>query len=875
MKIKIALLTVSIFYLTTPTRAEPSTNNKNSQLSKAREIGTLGSKLKFVPNITKNSTVIPKANLTGFNKYINPILKKSCIDCHGPKKVKGKFRIDTLNPDLLKGPHINKWLEVYEVLTNSEMPPEDELSYHISESERNNIIDWLGEEMKKASQVRRNDKGHSSFRRMTKYEYNYALQDILGLPYNFSDALPNENISEDGFKNSSELLQMSAMQFEAYRELGLRALKKATVIGERPGEVVFVISPKIEMEKIVQKSKDAKNSKGKKSKGPRIFEITDKDPKSQRSMHLISLKQKKGTHWNGGKFTPVNKKSGENPPLSDYGLILNRNEDLKLNLSNKIPDEGILRVRIRAGHTKQKKDEYTSIRLSLSAQTSNNASFKSVISSEDKLVTAPASKPEFIEFFVPLSEIPRNPLRHTKGNGRTIEEYFHIQNISNSQAKLYIDHIELTGPYYKTWPPQSHKAIFSHSQNKRNEVKYCQEILKKFMIKAWRRPIKTNEIKGYVDLFTKYRPQFASFEETMLEVLATVLASPDFLYITERIKEDKLSSMELAMRLSIFLWSSIPDNELLRLAYKGKLRDSKVLLAQTKRMLADSRAKRFSKNYVEQWLGLHKIDGVNVDKKRFKIYNDDFKAAILKEPISFFSEILKNNSSIIDFIHSDYVMINEQLADHYKINDIKGPHFRKVIVPESLNRGGILTSAAVLTMNSDGKFSHPLKRGIWLLEHILNDPPPPPPANVPEVDLTDPEVLKMTLKERIVDHRNKVGCRSCHAKIDPWGIAFENYDALGKFRTAIDKKPVDATSELFNKQKLNGMIGLKKYLLEERQDQFSRAFVHKMVSYALGRPLTFSDRSEVDRITSILRRRGDKLGDLVDLIVTSKIFHSK
>ena len=185
------------------------------------------------------------------------------------------------------------------------------------------------------------------------------------------------------------------------------------------------------------------------------------------------------------------------------------------------------------------------------------------------------------------------------------------------------------------------------------------------------------------------------------------------------------------------------------------------------------------------------------------------------------------------------------------------------------NRGGLLTGAAILAMNSDGKDSHPLKRGVWMLKRILHDPPPPPPPNVPEVDLTNPEILKMTLKERIADHRNKAACISCHSRIDPWGIAFENYDALGAYRTHIKNKPVDATSELFNRQTLAGMDGLKRYLLTDRQDQFARAMVHKLTAYALGRPLTFGDRADIDSLTAQFRRRGDGLGDLIHLIISS------
>ena len=178
-------------------------------------------------------------------------------------------------------------------------------------------------------------------------------------------------------------------------------------------------------------------------------------------------------------------------------------------------------------------------------------------------------------------------------------------------------------------------------------------------------------------------------------------------------------------------------------------------------------------------------------------------------------------------------------------------------------------------MNSDGKDSHPLKRGVWLLERILNDPPPPPPADVPEIDLADPKIAQMTLKQRIEDHRNHAACMSCHIKIDPWGIAFENFDALGGWRSEANGKPVEATSTLSNKQKINGVDGLKRYLLANRQDQFVGAVVHKMTTYALGRPLTFADHSSVQQIAADLRQRGDGLATLVELIVMSDLFQKR
>ena len=401
-------------------------------------------------------------------------------------------------------------------------------------------------------------------------------------------------------------------------------------------------------------------------------------------------------------------------------------------------------------------------------------------------------------------------------------------------------------------------------------------MLDRFLKRVWRRPVTSQEVDQFMALFAKYRPGFSTFEEAMVEVLATALATPEFLYLTQRATTDatkspaRISELEFASRLSVFLWSSIPDDELLKLAEQGTLREPEVLATQINRLLADPRSRRFSQNFVEQWLGLERMNSVT-----HIAANDPLRDTMLEEPVAFFEEVLRHNLSVMDFLHSDYAVVNERLAAHYRLPKVYGPHFRKVPIAPQANRGGLLTSAAIMTMNSDGKDSHPLKRGVWMLKRILDDPPPPPPPNVPEVDLTDPEILKMTLKERIANHRSKPACISCHAKIDPWGIAFENYDALGAYRTHINNQPVDATSDLFNRQTLAGIDGLKRHLLTDRQDQFARAMVHKLTAYALGRPLSFGDRADIDNLTAQFRRRDDGLGDLIPLIISSNLFNSK
>jgi len=838
-------------------------------LEAAREQGRAKSKyLKEAKATAGAGDAIPKANVADFQKSVAPILTKSCANCHGPKKAKGGLRIDQLNPDLLAGPDAEKWREVYSALGKSEMPPANEPDYALSDAHRAVVVDWLGTELNKASLARRGGKEHSSFRRLTKYEYDFALQDLLGVPYPLANKLPPESTTEDGFKNSSELLQMSAVQFEIYREIAAKALKRATVSGPRPQPVTYVIPMRQEMEKA------EKNAKPLDKKGAN-------DRRQMKQPHLLNQETGKGIPFSQGTAKPLaGAAAGQTPADSPVVLVLPGETELKLNLDRFLPDDGTMRVRIRAARSSTNPDEYAGLRLMLSAHTSNDANFTQVVSRRDVPVTAARSKAEFIHFDIPLSDIQRNPFRKLATTFPRRDEFLHIRNVSNATGgeeplKVLIDHIEISAPFFEQWPPKTHTDIFPASKNRADEAVYGREVLNRFLRRAWRRPVAAPEVDKYMTLFAKYRPEFSTFEDAMVEVLATALASPEFLYLTQRAATDekkstaKISEFELANRLAVFLWSSIPDDELLTLAEQGKLRMPGTLAAQVERMLAAPRARRFSQHFVEQWLGLDGLNSVT------HLPAGPLRDALQEEPVAYFEEVLKHNLSIMDFIHSDYATVNERLAAHYGLPKVYGPHFRKVSLTPQMNRGGVLTGAAVLAMNSDGKDSNPLKRGVWMLKRILHDPPPPPPPDVPEVDLTNPEILKLSLKDRIADHRNKPACASCHSRIDPWGIAFENYDALGLYRTQINNKPVDATSELFNRQTLAGMDGLKRYLLTDRQDQFARAMVHKLTAYGLGRPLTFGDRAEVEDLTARFRRRGDGLRDLIHLIVSSSLFHSK
>lgn len=572
------------------------------------------------------------------------------------------------------------------------------------------------------------------------------------------------------------------------------------------------------------------------------------------------------------------------PPTFDHVAVIpeGHNQHLIVELGDTVPNHGTMRVRVRASKVSEKAESVPSMRLEFGFQASNEGKAEVAVSQRDTPISATSDDPAIYQWDVPLGEIyPRNSFRGLAemGGMPSPSEYIRFVNTSvpgGGHGAIQFDFVEVSAPVQDVWPPPSHTRIFFDSENRGDESVYANEILNSFLTRAWRREIEPAEVEKKLELFRVIRGQCESFEEAMVEVLATVLSSPNFLYVNKvESNSGALSGYELATRLSLFLWCSVPDEALLRLAADGQLHDPEVLGEQVDRMLVDPRAGRFAERFVHQWLDMRLFDFQATHKNS----NAELKDAMGREPIEFFAEVIRTNASVLDFIDSDYTIANERLAAFYGLPNVRGNEFRRV----SLNaggaarkqRGGLLTQAGLLAMNSDGIDSHPLKRGVWLLESILNDPPPPPPPAVPEIDLADPAIAEMTLKERIEDHRNHAACMSCHAKIDPWGIAFEHYDALGRWRDKVNGNPVDASSKLFNKEELNGVAGLKEFLLTQRQDQFVGAMVHKLAAYGLGRPLVFGDRASLDTITADVRERGDGLATMIRQLVLSDLFQSK
>lgn len=844
----------------------------------------------------KTDVEAPQADLARFGSAIEPILQQNCIDCHGPDATEGNVRIDKLDPDLLHGADTDGWLRVFAAITKGEMPPSDGDS--LDDDARKQLVDWLAGELHAASVVRRQSAARSGFRRLTRYEYNYALQDLLGLPWDFAKDLPPEARSEGGFANNSKLLHLSASQLETYHRLARNGLQRATLSGDKPPTRYWNIAMKdAAAREWAKQDSQVKELQEKLQDDPE--KLTAELQQLQQSFlepppgayyRDLNSRRTAKAEWQypGARyaFAPADQPAALPDDYDCVAVLPNGSgQRFIVELGNQLPDEGVMRVTVRASHADREEDGFPSLQLLFGWQASNEGRALLRVSNEDVPITASPDQPQIVQWDIELGEIyPRNTVRKTSPMGAlpSPSEYLRLINSGASQSEVQIDFVQVAAPVYDRWPPQSHRRIFGSGEGDSDELPRAREIIARFMTRAWRRPIEGEEIDSKLDLFSAMRPQCRSFEEAVIEVLASVLSSPHFLYVAnptdlpstgDAAGPPALDAHAVASRLSLLLWCSIPDAQLLTLADGGQLADKDVLASQVRRMLDDPRSERFARHFVHQWLNMQLLEFLNF-QHHIPSFDPLLKEAMQHEPVALFGQMLREDASVLEFIHGDYAMVNERLARHYGLSGVYGNQFRRVSLNHGFRRGGLLTQAGLLAMNSDWPDSHPLKRAIWLLECVLDDPPPPPPPAVPQIDLADPAIAKMTLKERIEDHRNHAACLACHIKIDPWGIAFENYDALGQWRDAIQEKPVDASSELFNRQTLDGMLGLKRFLLRERQDQFVRSIVSKLAAYALGRPLAFADRAEVDAITARVRRDGDGLRTAVEAIVQSELFQS-
>ena len=448
---------------------------------------------------------------------------------------------------------------------------------------------------------------------------------------------------------------------------------------------------------------------------------------------------------------------------------------------------------------------------------------------------------------------------------------------------LYLYWLEVEGPTNlpPLPPPDSHKRIFTVMPGEKlSPEQAARQILSPFASKAYRRPVQKDELEKLIQLFNQAQKDKLSFEESIALSIKAILISPKFLFRGE-VQPDPdnpnsihlIDEYALATRLSYFLWSSMPDAELFNLAWKGELR--KNLNKQVYRMLEDPKSEALANNFAGQWLELRNLDDVMPDTGRFKTFNRQISADMREETQLFFNYIFREDRSILEFLNADYTFLNQSLAQYYGINDVLGGEFRKVSLKKTNNRGGVLTQGSILTVTSNPTRTSPVKRGKWVLENLLGLPPPPPDPNAPPLPEDDAAFEGATLREIMEKHRADPGCAACHIKMDSIGLALENFDPVGNWRTTYGKTPVDASGEFTNGTKFIGPRELNQVLVRDFKKEFLSHLTETMLTYALGRGPEYFDRCSVQDIVRQLEANDYTFSTLIYGIVNSTPFQKR
>jgi hypothetical protein len=447
----------------------------------------------------------------------------------------------------------------------------------------------------------------------------------------------------------------------------------------------------------------------------------------------------------------------------------------------------------------------------------------------------------------------------------------------NRRKNKFLDSIVFVGPYPSAVEKPSRQKILICDPG---SGRACQRrILASLARRAYRRPVSDSEVESLVRFVDLARADGQSAEAGLQLALQAMLVSPHFLFRIERDPDPRdpnlvhaVTPFELASRLSYFLWSSTPDDELFALAETGRLREPGVLRAQVDRMLADPRASALAENFAGQWLETRNLDVVRPDPDRFRAWTPELRDAMKAETTLFFEHVLRENRPVTDFLNADYTFLNERLARHYGIDGVTGPEFRRVAL-ETDRRGGVLSQAAVLTVSSYPTRTSPVIRGKYVLQNILGMPPAPPPPDVPSLD-ADGVGDTRSMREQLEIHRSNPTCASCHRNMDPLGFGLENYDAIGRWREADGKFRIDASGTLPDGQRFT-TAGEMRARLASQLPQFSRTLTEKMMTYALRRGLKPYDRRAVEAVHRAVAADGYRFRTMVHEVVLSLPFGAR
>ena len=491
-------------------------------------------------------------------------------------------------------------------------------------------------------------------------------------------------------------------------------------------------------------------------------------------------------------------------------------------------------------------------------------------------VTAEEPAPAIYELHLPISAGEHKFAAAYLNNYRNPKD----PNPKNRDRNLVIHYLEVedTDPSRPPVLPESHKRIFFRQSTAQTRRETAREIIGRFAIRAFRRPVTEEALDRLMNLFSLADTNGESFEQSVQVALEAVLVSPCFLFRGEVQPEPNnpavvhpVDEFALASRLSYFLWSSMPDEELFGLAERKALRKS--LEQQVRRMLKDPKAKALVDNFAGQWLQLRNLKLAAPDKKEFPEFDDDLRAAMAKETELFFGDIVQQDRSVLEFLDAEYTFVNGRLAALYGMKGVTGEEFQRVSL-KGTHRGGLLTQASILTVTSTPTRTSPVKRGKWVLENILGAPPPPPPPDVPELK-EGKAALTGTLRQRMEQHRENPVCASCHARMDPIGFGLENFNGIGRWRDREGEFAIDPAGRLVTGETFTGPDDLKTILIKRKREDFVHCLTEKMLTYALGRGLEYYDKCAVDQVTKRLAKGRYRFSTLILEIVKSTPFEMR
>ncbi|OYW77138.1 MAG: hypothetical protein B7Z37_05720 [Verrucomicrobia bacterium 12-59-8] len=862
------------------------------------------------------------------------LFQEACVSCHGPEKQKGKFRVDDLPFEIKDIETAEKWQKVLNQMNSGDMPPEDEKQP--KNEAKADFLDDLANVMVAARRTLRDQNGVITMRRLNRREYKNTLRELLGVDVNVSD-LPADS-GAGGFDTVGANLFMSANQFEQYQLLGREAVEEAFAWQAAAG-----VEKKLHYEgetttPIVKKFVEYQiDAKARAERWVKAVEEAAAKPENKDIVAKIRKESKNDSifrrEWARIPGAPNPRtfgfdKKGENDadlandslgagwlkyhqyyvaqPAVDKGAYLGTQTrhpaELNVNyIELLVPFDwpvGEYLVRVCVGATKDAPPERRFLDFGIYARTGR------VMATHE--ITGTIEAPQVIE--IPLTLTRSNMTRENrllfvreKGSwdtneegGRKRAEAVKLNGIG-PELTLWVDWIEVERVPKTDKPKPPGIAALSIALDDKSPAPATAELrtaLERFATEAFRGAAPpANYIDRLLSLYDVRRKAGDKHSAALKETLAVVLSSPMYLYLAEPSPDEKrrpLTGMELATRLSYFLWSAPPDAPLRDLAQQGELQKPEVLAAQTERLLNDPRSADFLEAFTHQWLGLDRIDFFEVNRSLYPRFDTGTKVAAKGEIHETMAYIMRTNASLRDLLKSNYVMINRVLAHYYGIPGVKGNGYEKVSLPKDSPRGGLLGMAAIHFMGGNGERTSPVERGAWVLRKLLHDPPPPAPANVPAITRLAGKVL--TTHERLLAHQEDPQCASCHRKIDPVGFGLENFDAAGQWRTedsymAIDAngKPdpkskktwtIEAAAALYKGPAFKDFLGLRD-IIASKSDAFARSFSEALIEFALGRPPGFRDEP---LIAGMIQQAGKKdlvIREFIQALIASQEFHTK